>query len=435
MGHGGAARRLLVGDQGRVAPQRLTVAAPVERERPARQLLARVPFALPIVDQPARCEPRLQPLDQVVGPAALERTHRLGVPLGPFAVVDRDEGRLAADRQPDVALDQTLVDLMARRQDLLPLLLAVGLGHPRLLEDAAHAHRHVELDLAGIDGPGDRCRGLRVGGAGEGNVALVGEQPRGRIEADPAGTRQVDLGPGVKIGEVLLGAGRAVERLHVGLELDQVAGDEAGGQAQVAQDLHQQPSRIAARARAQAKRLLAGLDAGFHADHVADVALQALVEADQEVDDRRARPSNLRQPGTEVRPYRLALEVGGKVLRQRRLVDERERFRFRLDEEVERVERRHFGHEIDLDPQRLGLLGEHEAGKVVAERILLPVEEMLGRLDLERVAENLGPAMGRRAQANDLGCQADQPIVPVNGPMVQRDVHDHGLSAPRCSCA
>ena len=72
MGHGGAARRLLVGDQGRVAPQRQAVAAPVERERPARQLLARVPFALPVMDQAARCEPRLQPLDQVVGPAALE---------------------------------------------------------------------------------------------------------------------------------------------------------------------------------------------------------------------------------------------------------------------------------------------------------------------------------------------------------------------------
>ena len=93
--------------------------------------------------------------------------------------------------------------------------------------------------------------------AGERDVALAGEQARGRVEADPAGAGQVDLGPGVQVGEVLLGARRAVERLHVGLELDQVAGHEAGGEAEMAQDLHQQPGRIAARARAQRQRLLA----------------------------------------------------------------------------------------------------------------------------------------------------------------------------------
>ena len=39
-----------------ILPQRLAVVAPVERERPARQLLARIPFALPVVQQAARRE-------------------------------------------------------------------------------------------------------------------------------------------------------------------------------------------------------------------------------------------------------------------------------------------------------------------------------------------------------------------------------------------
>ena len=40
------------------------------------------------------------------------------------------------------------------------------------------------------------------GRAGEGDVALAGEQAGGRVEADPAGAGQVDLAPGVQVGEV-----------------------------------------------------------------------------------------------------------------------------------------------------------------------------------------------------------------------------------------
>ena len=53
-----------------------------------------------------------------------------------------------------------------------------------------------------------------------------------------------------------LGAGRAVERLHVGRQLDQVAGHEARREPEVAQELHQQPAGVAARAAAQLERLL-----------------------------------------------------------------------------------------------------------------------------------------------------------------------------------
>ena len=41
------------------------------------------------------------------------------------------------------------------------------------------------------------------------HVAFAGQQARGRIEADPAGAGQIDLGPGVQVGEVGLGAARA----------------------------------------------------------------------------------------------------------------------------------------------------------------------------------------------------------------------------------
>ena len=45
----------------------------------------------------------------------------------------------------------------------------------------------------------------RVGGTGERNMALAGEQARGRVEPDPARPGQIDLGPGVQVGEVDFG--------------------------------------------------------------------------------------------------------------------------------------------------------------------------------------------------------------------------------------
>ena len=98
------------------------------------------------------------------------------------------------------------------------------------------------------------------------------EQAGGRVEPDPAGARQIDLGPGVQVGEVAVGPARAFERIDVGRELDQVARDEARGEAEVAQDLDQQPGGVAARACASRQRLVGRLNAGLHADDVADLS-------------------------------------------------------------------------------------------------------------------------------------------------------------------
>src|SRR5439155_466189 len=80
--------------------------------------------------------------------------------------------------------------------------------------------------------------------------ALGGEEARRRVEPDPAGAGNEDLSPGVQVGEIALGAGGTVERAHVGPELDQVPGDEARGEAEVAQALHQEPAAVTTGARA-----------------------------------------------------------------------------------------------------------------------------------------------------------------------------------------
>jgi len=50
----------------------------------------------------------------------------------------------------------------------------------------------------------------------------------------------------MQIGEVLLGSAGTVDGLDVRAQLHQIAGDEACRQAQVAQDLHQQPAAVPA---------------------------------------------------------------------------------------------------------------------------------------------------------------------------------------------
>ncbi len=88
-------------------------------------------------------------------------------------------------------------------------------------------------------------------------MAFAGEQPRGGIQPDPAGSRKVHFGPRVQIRKIGAGSGRSFERFHVRLELNQIAGNEPRRESQMAQDLHQQPGRIAARAAAQTQSFLA----------------------------------------------------------------------------------------------------------------------------------------------------------------------------------
>src|SRR5271156_6000113 len=99
-------------------------------------------------------------------------------------------------------------------------------------------------------------------------MAFASQEARGRIEPDPAGARKIDLGPGMEIGEVVVRPGRPVDSDPIWLELNEVAGHEPGGEAQVAKNLHQKPARIAARARTALERLLRGLNPRFHADEI-----------------------------------------------------------------------------------------------------------------------------------------------------------------------
>ena len=112
-------------------------------------------------------------------------------------------------------------------------------------------------------------------------MALARQQAAGSVQANPTCAGQIHLAPSVQVGEVDFGAAGAVERFHIGFELNQVAGHKARCQAAVAQQLHQQPGRVTAGARGFGQRFFGRLHAGLHADGVADGLVDHGVEVHQ----------------------------------------------------------------------------------------------------------------------------------------------------------
>ena len=100
--------------------------------------------------------------------------------------------RVLAERRLAPALDAA-----AERVDGAPLLLAVRLRDTRRLDDALHVHYVRELRLRFLERAGDRRGAHGMRRARERDVPLAGQEARGRIEADPARARQIDLGPRV----------------------------------------------------------------------------------------------------------------------------------------------------------------------------------------------------------------------------------------------
>ena len=379
---------VLVREQLGMRPHRLAVLAPIKVQGPARQLLTRIPLALSVVQQASVTVLDAQLVHQIGTQQTLGRAHGLGVPLVAIAVVDRHESRLAALRQAHVVLAQVLVDTVTQRLDAGPLLIGVRQRDARGLPHARDAHVMLELGLAFVDGATDRRRRRRIGRTGQRDVTLAGQQAGGRIEADPACAGQKDLAPGVQVGEVDLGATRSVQRLHVALELNQVARDKASREAQMPKNLHQQPSGVTTRPRAVGQRHLRRLHAGLHADEVADVLLQLLVQFDQEVVGVLLRARHAVDVLLEQRRQFALSHVRGQLGRQFGLVLEGKILGRRLQEEVERVQHRHLGDQIDLDAERRGLVGEHQPRKIVGLRVLLPVDEVGGGLDAHRIAQD-----------------------------------------------
>ena len=205
----------LIGEQLRVGPHPLLVGAPINVQRPAGQLLAGVPLALAKVKEATLPIFVAQFEDEVGRKAALRRPQGVRVPFGGVPVVHCHKGRLAAHRQAHVARGQLPVHRSAEFHHVGPLLGRVGLGHTRRLKNSGDTHMVVELNFALVHAAFNRCRTRGLRRAGQRDVAFAGEQARRGVQPDPACAGQINLAPGVQVGEVNFGAAGAVQRLHV----------------------------------------------------------------------------------------------------------------------------------------------------------------------------------------------------------------------------
>lgn len=134
-----------------LGPERLTVLAPEAIQRPAGQLLARVPFALTEVYEPGGGIACLQLPEELHGQAPLVFAQRLGIPLRCAGILARHERRFPAHGETHVAGLELRVDAFARGIDGRPLRLRVRFRDSRCFPDARDAHRILERRLARID--------------------------------------------------------------------------------------------------------------------------------------------------------------------------------------------------------------------------------------------------------------------------------------------
>src|SRR5437660_7933974 len=103
----------------------------------------------------------------------------------------------------------------------------------------------------------------------------------------------------------------------------------------MAEDLHEEPRRVATRADRFRQRLLAGLDAWLHPDRVGDVFLEPLVHGDEHLDGATPAALDAVEPRHETRPILDDLAVRRELVREGGVVAKRILLGVLLDEEVE----------------------------------------------------------------------------------------------------
>ena len=167
----------------------------------------------------------------------------------------------------------------------------------------------------------------------------------------------------------------------------------------------------------------------LHANEIADLALQALIECDHQIDGILALARQRGEQRGEPRSCRLGLEIGRKLLGELAGIGERKHLRERLDEEVERIDHGDVGDEVDRDGELARLVRKHQARQPISVRVLVPIDEVLGRRDLERVADDTRAAMGSGAQPDHLRAEPDRPIVLITRKVVETGEDRHKFRA------
>ena len=184
--------------------------------------------------------------------------------------------------------------------------------------------------------------------------------------------------------------------------------------------------------RSRREGFLRGEHTGFGAGQIADVARQAPVELDQKTDGALAHAANRGEQCGELRTGRFRIEKRRQPLAELGRISKRKALGERLDEEVEWIEDRQIGKQIDGHAKFAGLFRKDETRQPVSVRVLQPVHEMRRRHHLERIAHHAGAAMRSRPQANDVRPKRNLPIVTVARDVIETGKNGHGYLHRGC---
>ena len=421
---------------------------PTDRvEGPTRHALARVVLAHPMQEHAARMQTLAQLRGQSQATGPLVGPERAGVPLGQLGVLARVEGRLAAHGHAHAEGRELGVGAPTRLAQASPDLVGVGRRRARLVTEARDRHAKVDL-LGGHLGAAVERRGQgRRRRAGERDVALGRHQARGRVEADPAGTRNIGLGPGVEIDDVVIEAlGQIGQHAFVG-DLDQVAADEAGRDPASTQERDQEHGRVATAAAALRERLFGRPHAGLFADHVVDAPVDQRVHLDDRV-DRSALVRHLGQEGLELLAAGergiVEAQEGRELERVLGRVGEAELLDPMIDEEVEGVDRANLDDQLDQDVELAEALvpGKRDPRDLVAVGIDRPLDP-LGLLAAEVIGLDMRLGVAGRVKAQRVSPERHRLGVHVVASMLNEQAHAGRLTqligpprrvARRCNC-
>jgi hypothetical protein len=161
------------------------------------------------------------------------------------------------------------------------------------------------------------------------------------------------------------------------------------------------------------QRLFRRLHAGLHPDLIVNGILQGSVDFHHYIDGAAGFPL---EAGNQSRQQRTRFSHRDEWCQLARLlciVGERETFSGLLEEEIERILHRHFHDQIHLDIESRRRLREHQPRQIVRLWVLLPVDEMLHRPDIQAVGEDFRPAIRCRPEPHDVGAVADRALVLV----------------------
>ncbi len=197
-------------------------------------------------------------------------------------------------------------------------------------------------------------------------------------------------------------------------------------------DMHQQPGRVTARTAAQRECLFRGLYAGFHPDHVLNFIGQTLIQRDQEIRNRAFFTVNLADPASQFRARFWRFQIGRQLFFQLVPVVERELLGVFLDKKIKGIDHRHRCDQLHLNREAGHLFRKHKARHMVAERVLLPVDEVLTSANLEAVGINWRAAVRCGTQADEMGRNRNRLVELVVGFMPECNANSHVPLSHQC---